>query len=88
MEPDERVRVKPVPTDSVPAVDHDHADVRMIDQRVRECHPRRTSTDHEVVGFQLNHRHRLIFSAGQKQVNSGPEPGSFPVGDQYEAPGL
>ena len=51
MEPDERVRVKPVSTDAVPAVDHDHADVRMVDQGVRERHPHRTGTDHEVVGF-------------------------------------
>ena len=72
MEPNERVRVKPVPTDSVPAVDHNHADICMIDQGVRERHPHRTSTDHDVVGFQLNHRHRLILSARQKQVNGGP----------------
>ena len=57
VQPDERVRVEPVPTDSVPAVDHDHADVRMVDQSVRERHPRRTCADHEVFGFQLSHRH-------------------------------
>ena len=71
MEPNERVRVKPVPTDSVPAVDHDHADICMIDQGVRERHPHRTSTDHDVVGFQLNHRHRAhpvgATEAGQRR---------------------
>ena len=72
MEPDEGIRVEPVSTGTVPTVDHDHADVRMIDQCVRERHPRRTRTDHEVVGFQLNHRHRFILSAQQKQVNGGP----------------
>ena len=73
MEPNEGVRVKPVPTGSVPAVHHDHADIGTIDQGVGERHSHRTGTDHDVVGIQLNHRHRLILSAGHKQVNGGPD---------------
>jgi hypothetical protein len=41
----------------------------MIDQSVRKRHPHRTSTDHEVIGFQLSHHHGLILSARQERVN-------------------
>jgi hypothetical protein len=58
-----------VPTDSVPAVNHDHADVGMIDQSVRERHSHRTGADHEVIGFQLSPCHRLILSARPERVN-------------------
>ena len=51
VESDEGVRVEPVPTDSVPAVDQDHPDVRMVDQSVRERHPRGTRADDEVVSL-------------------------------------
>jgi hypothetical protein len=44
----------------------------MIDQGVRERHPRRTGTDDEVIGFQLSHHHGLILSARQERVNGCP----------------
>jgi hypothetical protein len=49
---DKRARVQPMSTDTVPTVDHDHADVRMVDQRVRERHPLRARADHQIVGLQ------------------------------------
>src|SRR5213080_366429 len=50
MQADERVRVEPVPAHAVPAVHHDHADVRVLDQRIDECHSHGACADYLVVG--------------------------------------
>ena len=39
VQPHEGVRVQPVPADVVAAVDHDHTDLRVVDQSVRKRHP-------------------------------------------------
>jgi hypothetical protein len=67
----EGVGVQPMSADTVPPVDHHHADVRMVDQRVRERHPRGAGADHQVVGLQeLHHRHMLTLpgETGQRPV--------------------
>ena len=61
MEADKGVRVQPMAADAVPTVHHDHADVRVVEQRVRERHPRRARADHQIVGLQhLDHGLMLI----------------------------
>jgi hypothetical protein len=50
----------------------------MFDQSVRKRHPDRAGTDHEVIGFQLDNRHRLILSARWERVNGRPEPERSP----------
>ena len=81
MQADEGVRVQPVPSHAVPPIDHDHADVRMIDQGVGERHPGRARADHQVVGFQPL-GHALIVTTPPRTVNNlsrpapaDPEPG-------------
>ena len=56
-------------TDTMPTVHHDDADVRMVDQRVRERHPRRARADDQIVGFQDRH-HGLMLTPPQEHVNN------------------
>ena len=51
----ERVRVVPVAARAVSSVHHHDVDVRFGDQRINERHPRRTSTDDQVVGVDPCH---------------------------------
>jgi hypothetical protein len=51
MEPDERVRVVPVPTRARAPVDDDDARVRLGDEDVDERDPHRAGPDHDVVGL-------------------------------------
>ena len=71
MQPDERVGVQPVPTGAVPAVDHHHADVGVVDQGVHERHPRRACTDDQVIGLQ-DRSHGLMLRPTGQPVNAGP----------------
>ena len=72
MEPNERVRVEPVPADAVAAVDEGHGGVGVPDERVGERHPRRAGPDHHVVGLQhLGHPVMLTLRAGA--VNRCPD---------------
>jgi hypothetical protein len=68
MEPDERIRVQPMPTCTVPTVDHDDADVGVVDQRIRERHPHRAGADDHIVSFQ--HRHGFMLTGPHDRVNS------------------
>ncbi len=83
MKSDERIGVQPMPADAVPAVDQDHADVRMTDQGVGERHPHRTRADHHVIGFQHRLRHRPMLTArrspnaGQPDIGVGVHPGAL-----------
>ena len=61
MQTDEGVGVQPVPTDAVTSVDHGHADVGVVDQRVCERHAHGTGADDEVVSLQAA-RHGAIQS--------------------------
>jgi hypothetical protein len=56
-------------TGTVPTVDHDHADVRMVDQCVRERHPHRPCADYQIVGLQRFH-HGLMLTPPKEPVNS------------------
>ena len=56
-------------TDTVPTIDHHHAGVRMVDQCVRERHPRRPRADYQIVGFQGFH-HKLMLTPPKDPVNS------------------
>ena len=55
-------------TDPVPTVDHDHVDIGMVDQRVRERHPRRPCTDDQIVGFE-DRDHGLMLRPPDERVN-------------------
>jgi hypothetical protein len=57
-------------TNAVPTVHHDHADVRMVEQRVRERHSRRARADHQVVGLPCPH-HGFMLAPPEERVN-GP----------------
>jgi hypothetical protein len=52
MELDEWIRVQPMPTGRVAAVDERDMDIRVVDERIREGHAHRPGTDDEVVGLQ------------------------------------
>ena len=57
VQPDEGVRVAPVPADAVAPVDQGHPGVGVVDQGVDEAHPHRPCTDHEIVDVhQAGHR--------------------------------
>ena len=58
-----------MPTGAVPPIHHDHADVRVIDQCIRERHPGRARADNQVVGCQLLD-HVLIVTTPQPPVNN------------------
>ena len=81
MEPDEGIRVKPVPADSEPPIDHDHVDVGMIDQRIHERHTHGTGADHQIISIQPGHRHEGHppdpAETGQRRPDTRPAP-SFP----------
>jgi hypothetical protein len=47
----------------VASVDHHHADVSVVDQRVREGHPGRAGAHHQIVGFQLCRHSSMLFLA-------------------------
>ena len=51
VELDERVRVEPVPTGSMTALDDHHVGVAVFEQGVDERHPHRAGTDDEMVGL-------------------------------------
>ena len=72
METDEGVRVQTMPTGTVPAVDHDHPDVRVVDQCVRERHPGRPSADYEVVGLQPLHHVLMLPRRTSRSTASTP----------------
>jgi hypothetical protein len=74
VQPDEGVGVQPVPTDTVPSVDHDDLDVRVVDQGVRERHPRGSCADDDVVGLQ-DRSHGLMLGPRYAPVNVGREVG-------------
>jgi hypothetical protein len=54
VQPNERLRVMPVPAGRVPPIDHHHAGVGVRDQRVHERHPDRAGAHDEIVRFQPN----------------------------------
>ena len=52
MQPHERVRIEPVATRPVPAIDQGDLDVGMAGHGVGESHARRPSPDHQVVSLE------------------------------------
>ena len=75
MEPDEGVRVQPVPAYAVPAIDQDNLDVCLVDKSVRKGQPNRTRVDHQVVRLEHRKGHGLHADPQHEQVNGPGEPG-------------
>ena len=78
---DEGVRVQPVTSNAMAAVEHDHADVRVVNQRINESHPRRASADDEIVRFyRLWHEYIVSPTTGRdKRPRRRPRPGCRPA---------
>ena len=60
MQPNEGIRLEPVPSRTVPAVDEGHPRVAVGDQRVGESHPRRAGAKHQVVHVEGPRHHVTI----------------------------
>ena len=74
MKSNERVCAQPMSADAMPTVDQDHADVRMIDQRVGERHAHGTRAHHQVIGLKYRLRHAPMLAARGTLVNGFPMP--------------
>jgi hypothetical protein len=72
MEPDEGVRVQPVPAHAVPAIDQDNVDVCIVDKSVREGQPNRTRADHQVVRLEHRKGHGLHADPFSTSRSTGP----------------
>ena len=87
MQLDERVRLQPVATDAVPAVDQGHAHIgSVVDQRVRERHPHGAGAHHEVVGLDAAGHGDTVLDDGQKSAEEHVASGLDTVdGDRWVA---